>query len=41
MIPHLPAHHGEGEEEAKNAPHVLVVEELQIIATKIEKSGDL
>jgi hypothetical protein len=41
VIPHLSTHHGEGEEEADDAPHVLVVEELKIITTEVEETGDL
>ena len=41
MIPHLSGHHGEDEEKGEHAPHVLVVQKLQVVATEVEKTGNL
>ena len=41
VVPHLSGHHGEDEDQSDEAPHVLVVQELEVVAAKIQKSGDL
>jgi hypothetical protein len=41
VIPHLSGHHGEDEEQRHQAPHVLVVQELQVISPEVQESGNL
>lgn len=39
VVPHLSAGHGEDEDEGQQAPGGLVVEELQVVSSEIEKSS--
>jgi hypothetical protein len=41
VVPHLSGHHGEDEEQRDQAPHVLVVQKLKIVAAEVEKTGNL
>ncbi len=41
MVPHLSGHHGEDKEKGEHAPHVLVVQKLQVVSTEIEKASNL
>lgn len=38
LIPHLPGDHGETEEDSRHSPHLLVVEELQVVPSEVKES---
>lgn len=38
VVPHLPGNHDEAEEHRTSGPHVLVVQELQVVAAQVQKS---
>ena len=40
VVPHLPARHGEDEEERHAAPRRLVVEELEVVPAQVEEAAD-
>lgn len=39
MIPHLPRDHNEAEENGTDGPHLLIVQEIQIVSAQIKESG--
>lgn len=39
LVPHLSGHHGEAEEYSCHRPHLLVVQELQVVATEVQEPG--
>lgn len=41
VVPHLAGDHREHEEQGDEAPHVLVVQELEVVAAKVQKAGNL
>lgn len=39
VVPHLAGYHGETEEEGDDAPHVLVVQEVEVVTAQIQEAG--